>query len=335
MLSFVLPLAAVVIAGVWFVVALRPIGGNPDERVTVVIPPGSGVRDVSTLLESEGLIRNRFAFELAVGLAGLSGDLQAGTFELAPTMSATAMARELAAGSAAKEVSLIIREGWTAQEIGQYLESQKIGTRQDFVAAARTYDSRTILPNDQFPFLIGRPATAALEGYLFPDTYRVYPDATSVEVIRKMLENFGKRINEQLQSEVRQSGRSLYEIVTLASIIEREVRTDRDRRLVADIFWRRIAAGIPLQSDATVNYVTGKNQLQPSIADTEVESPYNTYRNRGLPPGPIGNPGLSSIMAAIRPEPNSDLFFLTDRDGGVHYAKTFDEHLQNKARYLP
>lgn len=334
-LTFLLPAAIMAAGAFWFFSELRAVAPGSTDKQAVTIPTGSGVRAISRILEDQQLIRHRLAFELAISLAGLSKDLQAGTFELSPSMSATEIGRAVARGKAVKELSLTFVEGWTSAQIGDYLEKQGIGTRQEFMSYASIEDSRTILPDERFDFLAGRPSGATLEGYLFPDTYRVFPDVSQPEVIRKMLLNFGARLTPELRNNLARTGRRLHDVITLASIVEREVGSEQDRRLVADIFWRRLAAGIALQSDATVNYVTGKSALQPTIADTEVDSPYNTYKYRGLPPGPIGNPGLASIKAAVSPESNPYFFFLTDSTGTVHYAKTFEEHLANKKKYLP
>lgn len=334
-LSFVVPIVIIGAAAAWFFVQLQPVDRAQTETVTLTVEAGTGLRSIANQLKQASLIRNRLAFQIAVGLAGLSKDLQAGTFELSPASSATAIARQLAGASGAREVTVTILEGWTNRQIGELLEQKGIGTAEAFLAATNTTDSRAILPDDRFDFLAGRSSTASLEGYLFPDTYRFFPDATPAEVIKKMLTNFNTKVAVGLRDNLAASGRSLFDVLRLASIVEREVRTDRDRRLAADIFLRRLAAGIALQSDATVNYATGKSALQPTIADTEVDSPYNTYRYPGLPPGPIGNPGLSSISAVLKPEPNENLYFLTDASGTVYYAKTFEEHLENKRTYLP
>lgn len=335
-ISFVIPVLLVAGGATWFFLQLKPVQRAKDANAQIaVIPQGSGVRDISRQLKQAGLIRSRYAFEIAIGLAGLNRSLQAGTFEFSPSMSATEIARALAKGTAVKEVVLTIREGWSAREIAEYLERSGIGTAAEFLKVANVHDSRSVLPDEQYDFLAGRPADATLEGYLFPDTYRVFPTATPTDVVKKMLDTFGVKVASGLRDDAARAGRNLYDVVTLASIVEREVRTDVDRKMAADIFWRRLAAGIPLQSDATVNYVTGKSALQPSTADTEVDSPYNTYRNKGLPSGPISNPGLASITAAIRPEPNQYLYFLTDSSGAVHYGKTFEEHLENKRKFLP
>ncbi len=331
---FVVPSLLIIGAVWWFFTELRPADPGNKEPVFITIAPKTGFRDIARQLDEAKLVRNRYLFELVVLLAGLGKDLKAGTYELSPSMSSTAIAKALSKQASAAEVTLTIPEGWTNTQIGTYLTSRGIGTAEDFMAAANATDSRTILPDDRFDFLAEKPSTASLQGFLFPDTYRVFPNATSTDVIRKMLTNFGVKVSADMRARIHESGRTLYDVLTLASIIEREVRIDSDRRMVADIFWRRIGIGMPLQSDATVNYVTGKSVLRSTISDIETDSRYNTYKYPGLPPGPIGNPGLSSINAAIDPTPNDYLYFLTDASGNAHYGKTYDEHLANIDRYL-
>jgi UPF0755 protein len=174
-----------------------------------------------------------------------------------------------------------------------------------------------------------------LEGYLFPDTYRIFATATAEDIVIKMLDNFAVKVVAELQSALAEKNLSWAEVVTLASIVEKEVSLPVDRRLVADLFWRRLQDNYPLQSDATVNFVTNKGLIQPSLADTQVDSLYNTYQNIGLPPGPICNPGLASLEAVVYPLSNTYYFFLTTKsDGQVIYSHTYEEHLQNKAKYL-
>ena len=149
-----------------------------------------------------------------------------------------------------------------------------------------------------------------------------------------MLSNFDKKFSTEIKNDIRNSGRTIHEIVTLASIVEREVPKDQDRILVYDIFLRRLKKNMALQADSTVNYATGKSSPQASLSDISLDSPYNTYKYRGLPAGPIGNPSLSSLMAAIYPEQNPYLYFLTEKDGRVHYSETFEEHKKKKNLYL-
>ena len=149
-----------------------------------------------------------------------------------------------------------------------------------------------------------------------------------------MLDNFGDKVTDELRQKISAQGLTLFQGVTLASIIEKEVRTDQDKKIVADLFLRRMAAGIPLQSDATVNYVTGKSALQPTIDDTKTESLYNTYLHQGLPPGPICNPSLASLAAVASPQPNEYFYYLNTPEGETIFSKTFEEHKLNKAKYL-
>jgi UPF0755 protein len=203
-----------------------------------------------------------------------------------------------------------------------------------FLIAANATDSRTVAPGQNYEFLIDKPQSATLEGYLFPDTYRFYKSATPDQVVQKLLDTFGEKVILPLQDQITESKHTIFQIITLASIIEKEVKSDADRRIAAGIFWKRLELGMPLQSDATVNYITGKQALQPTNADLSTDSLYNTYKYPGLPPGPIDNPSFSAIRAVVNPEETSYLYFLTKPDGTTVFSKTYEEHLANKKRYL-
>jgi UPF0755 protein len=188
-----------------------------------------------------------------------------------------------------------------------------------------------------FDFLRVLPDNATLEGYLFPDTYRIFKDAAAEDIVVKMLANFDKKLAPETRAEISRQGKTLPEIITMASLIEKEVRGADDMKIVSGIFWNRIKNGQALQSCATLAYVLGVNKAQYSEADTKVDSPYNTYQNRGLPPGPIANPGLNAIIAAVYPVQTDYNFFLTAEVNGaskVIYSRTYDEHLRNKGKYL-
>jgi UPF0755 protein len=173
-----------------------------------------------------------------------------------------------------------------------------------------------------------------MEGYLFPDTYFIEKDDTAEIMLEKFLNNFSRHISSEDLEQIEKTGRNIFEIVTMASIIEREVQTDEDRRIVSGIFWKRIADGHPLQSCATLAYFLGIDKPQFSYEDTQIESPYNTYLNVGLPPGPIANPGEASIKAAIYPQENDYYYFLSDMSSGeIIYSKTLEEHNANKIKY--
>ena len=234
-----------------------------------------------------------------------------------------------------------ILEGWNNREIADYLESEGVVSKDVF-----SDELKKIGQSSDYEFLNDRPAGATLEGYLFPDTYRIYKEfpqelldgqdqssAAADQLIKKMLDNFDQKLSSDLRAEIARQKKTIFEIVTMASIIEKEARGD-DMAMVSDIFWRRIKEGIPLQSDATINYATGSYETSASAEDLNIDSPYNTYKYRGLPAGPIGNPSLEAIKAAIYPKANNYWYFLTTDDGQVIYSKTFEEHKANKLKYL-
>jgi UPF0755 protein len=187
---------------------------------------------------------------------------------------------------------------------------------------------------DEFPLLEELPDTATYEGFLMPDTYRVYADASLGEVLVKIFNNLEEKITPEMREEIKQQNKTIFEIMTMASIVEKEAGNKQDMAMVADIFWRRNKIGMALQSCATVNYITGKNDPGISSVDREIDSPYNTYMYPGLTPGPIANPGLTAIMATIYPEKNNYLYFMSGADGVTHYASTLEEHNANVWQYL-
>lgn len=243
------------------------------------------------------------------------------------------------------EKTIKITEGWTDQEIADYLATIGPWTSADFIKAAGitpTAATGTSAIASNYDFLSDKPARASLQGYLFPDTYRVYASSTVTDIITKMLDNFGQKLTPQRRADIEAQGKTIYEILTMASIVEKEApinyqtNDDKDARIISGIFWHRLKIGQPLQSDATLSYALGDNKTQHNTVDLAVDSPYNTYKYAGLPPGPIGNPGLLAIEAAIYPIATDYNYFLTPPGSKtVIYARTYAEHLRNKAKYLP
>ncbi len=330
-------IAASVLGGAawWLTRQFAPVA-NEGDAVPLTIPAGASVKTIAEQLDEQSLIRSPLAFRLYVWSERVSGDLQAGEYLLSPTNSMPEIVRALTEGEAlGRERTIRILEGWSNTEIGRSLE-QEFGlfSAAAWAEVASATDSRTVVPDRSYTFLSDKPAAATLEGYLYPDTYRVFRDAAPADVIQKMLDNFDTRVTQQIRDEIAAQGKTLFEVLTLASIIEREVQSDADMRMVADVFQKRLRDGIALQSDATVNYVTGKNELQPTFDDLAVASPYNTYQHRGLPPGPIGNPSVAAIRAVLSPTPNAYYYFLTAPTGATIYSKTLEEHNANKAKYL-
>lgn len=300
----------------------------------VIIAPGLGSRKIADLLGREGIIRSPETFVLWASLLGKSYQLKPGAYTF-DAESISGILKRLVRGGA-NEWEITIPEGWSTREIARYLEGEGITPAEKFLKIATS--PPTALPL-RFPFLNGRPKGATLEGYLFPDTYRIFKDATTEDIVFAMLANFGKKVSP-LAEEIRRQKKSIYEIVTMASLIEEEVRKPEERALVSGILWKRLALGIPLQVDATITYLKRErgdlNVKNPRISreDLGLNSPYNTYRSYGLPKGPIANPGLDAIQRALSPKESPYLYYLSDRDGRTVFSKTLEEHNTAKAKYL-
>jgi UPF0755 protein len=306
------------------------------ESQNFVIQPGEGVNQVSAKLYQAKLINSKFNFELYLWLLRRGNKIQAGEYQLKSNLSLRGLVNMLTYGWGSNERRITLVEGWNNQQIGDYLIKNLFTYRGIGATAVNYLDDwqKAVQKDYDYDFLASKPESVDVEGYLFPDTYDFYTDAEPQAVVEKMLDNFGQKLSPGLRQEINQQKRTIHEIVTLASIVEKEVSIESDRRLVADILWRRLTIGMPLQTDSTVNYVTGKNMAAVSAEDKKVDSPYNTYKYKGLPPGPICNPGLVAIQAAIEPIANDYWYFLTTPEGNVIYSKTLLEHNVAKAKYL-
>src|SRR3989339_212482 len=252
--SLVLIIVILVLAGfVFYTYQITASISRDTEPVDFVIQPGEGVNQISQNLHEAGLIRSTFYFEVYVWQKDLEHRFKSGSHELSPSLNIREIVAKLTS-IGGSEISLTVIEGWNNQEIADYLEQKEIALSQDFLNLVGRNLGRFA---GDYDFFADKPAEVDLEGYLFPDTYRVFKNASAEEVVRKMLDNFDLKLTEQMRADLKARGRSIFEVVTLASVIEKEVRTPEDMRKVADIFYKRLAAGIALQSDATVNYVTG------------------------------------------------------------------------------
>ncbi|MFH1366453.1 MAG: endolytic transglycosylase MltG [Patescibacteria group bacterium] len=300
----------------------------------VTINKGDGSRVIADTLFQKELIKSKNAFFVYTFIEGVSQKLQAGTYKLSTDMSIKDIVLALSEGKLISNERKIKIGELSNKEIGIYLEEQGIMSQETFLEAASAKDSHEILPDVNYSFLADKNKTVDLEGYLFPDTYYIYINSQAKDIIKKMLDNFDKKLTPELREAIAGQNKTIFEIVTMASILEKELTKDEDRKIAADLFYRRIEIGMPMQSDATVNYATGKSERQPTYSDLETVSPYNTYLNKGLPPGPICNPSLSAIKAAIYPTPNEYYYYLNKKDGTTVWSKTAEEHAANKAKYL-
>lgn len=251
--------------------------------------------------------------------------------------------QEQATQQADRSVTLI--EGWNSQQIADKLADSQLGfSADDFLQIAgypkKNYQPLTINKwpqdfSDNYDFLSDKPKYVGLEGYLFADTYRFRPSSSPEEVVTKLLDNFDRQLNTKMRQDIESQSKTIYQVVTMASLLEKEVRSEKDMKIVSDIFWRRIKNGQRLESCATLAYILSENKPQYSYEETRIDSPYNTYINAGLPPGPIGSPSLKAIRAAIYPTNNNYNFFLTRSDNGeTIFSRDFEEHKTNKAKYL-
>jgi UPF0755 protein len=289
---------------------------------------------MAKMLEEKDIITSRFFFKVYVKLAGAQSSLQAGLFEMKPGMSFHSVVKKLARAES-KEVQVTIPEGFTTAQIGTAIHTALSSVTEDSWREAVANPSVLTTGTN---LLAGIPSGQGLEGYLFPDTYRFRIDADAKTIAQTMGLTLSRRLAENdivvPDHLVMPNGMTLHEILTMASIVEREVRSAEDMARVAGIFYTRLKIGMALQADSTVNFITGKQDAAVTLQDSRVESPYNTYVHLGLPPGPINNPGMNAIRAVLEPVDSDFLYFLTTPEGEVVYAKTFNEHVANKYKYL-
>lgn len=311
-------------------------GASP---VLFTVEPDETADSVARRLHELGLIRSPVYFKGKMRLRGTDSKLKAGKYSLQTGMSVdeildTITVAPAAGGTAlaAQYIQFRVQEGWRSEQIAQMLvDKGLIKTREEFFSAQ---DDPSFA---RFDFLNGRPGGAKLEGYLFPDTYRAPPDTPAKDLIELMLQDFSLRVPPSLRGNP-PPGYTLHQVLTIASIVEREAATDEERPLIAGVYYNRLRQSppLPLEADPTVQYALGKEsewwpEVQP--ADLKRDSPYNTYLRPGLPPGPICNPGLKSIQAALEPAQTDYLYFVAKGDGTHAFARTYEEHLENIRKY--
>lgn len=293
------------------------------------IQKGEGNAQIASNLQKEGIISNKIYFYYYLRTHSLANKLLPGNYQLSGNLTIPEVASVI---TEKKDEfwKITFPEGWTAKQMAERLTKNNL-PGEDFLAVAQNPPVELLA---KFYFLSDLPRGKNLEGYLFPDTYFFSAAATGSGIVQKMLNNFGEKVSPVLIQEAKEKNRSLFEIVTMASILEGEVRSESDRQIVSGLFWDRIKNEQALQSCATVAFVLGEKKAQYSFEDTRVISPYNTYLNKGLIPGPISNPGMISISTALRPAQTDYNYFLSDPETGqTIFSKTLDEHNSNKIKY--
>ncbi len=304
----------------WYELSLRPVSASTHSKL-IIIERGTSVDAISENLEKSKLIRSATAFKLYVTVHGLRARLQSGAYDVRPNESARTIARMITKGQTTSK-KLTIPEGFTISATRAKAATYGIDPAA-FDAALQQDLSGTKAAQ--------RPAGTSLEGYLFPDTYTITSATTAKVLVRTMVEHFDSQVNDDIIAGFAAQGLSLQQGLTLSSIVEREVSSPADQKLVAGVFLNRLKAGQKLQSDVTIDYgaaLLGKN------FNLQLDSPYNTYVIAGLPIGPICNPGLAVMQAVAHPTSSNYYYFVAGKDGKTHYAETVDQHNANVQKYL-
>ncbi len=311
----------------------NPKNTNDPNLVTFEIVKGQGVEEIGDNLEKHNLINGSIFFKIYLWQNDAGSKLKAGTYQVSPSMTIAEMVELFTGGEAgikSNEVRITLIEGSSNTEIFEQL--RKSGA----IAEGEDFNNIQIADLSKYKFLDSKPANADLQGYLFPDTYNFFKNSSIKDATVKILDNFDKKFTQEMRDKIDRQNKTVYDIIILASIVEKEAANKAEMPTIASVFYNRLAIGQPLQSDATVNYITKAGRAMPTNEDLEVDSPYNTYRYQGLPPTPICNPSIEAISAAIYPSDTDYFYFLTTQDEQhkTYFSETYEEHLQNKAVYL-
>ncbi|MCR8870974.1 hypothetical protein CON84_01905 [Bacillus sp. AFS094228] len=319
--------------------AMKPVDPDDDTIKKVKIPIGSSVNGISTLLEEQGIIKDARVFKYYIKFRNESG-FQAGEYKLSPSMPIEDIVTSIKTGKLMKEAAMkiTIPEGKQLIQIADIIAGK---TGEDPKKVFKKLNDKKFVNSmqEQFPQLLtseieNEKVLYPLEGYLFPATYDFYEEKPTLEsIVIEML----KKTEETLQAYEGQMDKneySVHEMLTFASLVEEEATAQVDRGKIASVFYNRIKEGMPLQTDPTVLYAKGSHKSRVYYKDLEVKSPYNTYKNKGLPPGPIANAGTTSIDAVLKPEKTDYLYFLATPEGEVLYSKTLDDHNNKKAEHI-
>ncbi len=316
---------------------------KPDKEITITVPEGATTDDIARILEENDVISHPFVYKLYTKFriskrSYLTGEYEAGNHTVNPMMNYDTLLEELSLIKTTDNsvVRITIPEGYTVKEILELFEKNGMKSAEEFNEALQeyAYDYRFMdglsKDADLSDYRFDSDYGYRLEGYLFPDTYDFYVEENPISVISKLLDNFQRKFNESFYDRCNELGYTVDEIITIASMIEREGNNVHDYSKISSVFHNRLknSAEYPyLDSDATVQYALGGHKSRLEAGDTSVDHPYNTYRNRGLPPGPIANPGYEAIYAALYPESTPYYYFLSRSDGVTVYSRNYDEHL--------
>ncbi|MBV9402619.1 MAG: endolytic transglycosylase MltG [Candidatus Eremiobacteraeota bacterium] len=313
----------VAVAGLWFRNAVYGDRSLPTQPAHLIVPRGATFSQIAAQLKADGVVRQVVAFRILARLRHAEADVRAGEYRFQAHQNESDILEQLRSGGAQIAVWVSIPEGFTAQQIAQRLQEAGVGDARSFADTFRR-DSITL----------GGVRTKSLEGYLFPSTYLVPTGASPQAVASLFTTQFRAELPRDAVAFSRARHMSIPQIVTLASLIEREAKADDERALMAGVYYNRLRLGMPLEVDATIEYTFPEHKTEITYADLAVDSPYNTYKHAGLPPTPIANPGRPSLWAAFHPQSSQYLYYVYKGNGHHAFARTLAEHNANKARYL-
>jgi len=305
------------------------ITGRPASSASFFkVESGQSLSQIGKNLTVQKFLNSRYPFYFYVLISGKAGSLKTGDYLISREDNFLNIADKIIEGDTYR-IKITFPEGFNLKDVEKRLNESELAQENINFGKFRLEDFK-----DKFVFLKDAPDSASLEGYLFPDTYYFEANKTEKEIIGVFLNNFDKKLTPELKEEIKKQDKNIFDVVIMASLIEKEVQTLEDKKLVSGVFWKRIKLGIPLQSCATIAYALGVDKWIYSFEDTRVVSPYNTYLNRDLPAGPISNPGLDSIQAALYPEKSDYLYYLSTPEGKTVFSRTLEEHNVAKAKYL-
>lgn len=308
---------------------IGPYNKTNKDDIVIDIPTGSTLNQVTDILKENNLIKNKIIFKLYVRLSDNSSKLKSGKYLFNQTYSNKQIINDLSKGKVYNDgIRITIPEGSTSIEIVDLLTKNNLGDK-------KVYKKLINNPKEfknRFKFLDDENIVS-LEGFLYPSTYYFKEDESEKYILNHMLETFESKYNDKLQKRQKELNKSLYEVINLASIVEKEAVLDEDRPIIASVFYNRINIGMPLQSDATIQYIFKERKKSITYNDLKIDSPYNTYKVQGLPPTPIANPGIKSIEAVLYPANTEYLYFVATIEGGNNYSKTYEEHIKNVEQY--
>ncbi|MCK5413257.1 MAG: endolytic transglycosylase MltG [Candidatus Pacebacteria bacterium] len=335
-ISFIIFSLSLILIGLFSYISIQtkiiePLNVQDDTKREFVIENGEGVKQIAANLETEDLILGSDYFEIYIWQENLSSKLQAGRYELSPSMTMEQMTDLFTGGKIIdNQVKITIPEGFLVTEIDQRLAENDLIEEGEFIE----FDKVQNFDISKYKFLNDLDKINSLEGFYFPDTYIYYADASVQEIAEKMLDNFDKKLSIDLRLEIEKQNKNIFEIIILASIVEKEAGSTEDMKEIASVFQNRLDIDKALESDATINYFVGEKRSQATYDDLKIDSPYNTYLYKGLTLGPISNPGINAIEAVIYPVETDYFYFLSKKTGETIFSKTYEEHLINKRKFL-